>query len=184
MLTPETVSGNHLRPALRRVSRAATVALVALAFGGPVLAQQPASEAATPAASLTGRWTGVLSFGLGRIDRSTLHTTIDIGACGENVCGHLAGADGSCGARILELIAEPSTEATRTGAPSHRGRLVLSGQPPLAVAVFHSVPASGRTARLELREAETPLYSRRLPQTFSATLERTGPSTCEPRRTS
>ena len=184
MLTPVTLPENHRQPALRKLSRAATGALVALAFGGPVLAQQPASEAATPAASLIGRWTGVLSFGLGRIDRAATHVTVYIGACGDNLCGQLAGADGSCGARILELIAEPSTEATRTGAPSHRGRLVLSGQPPLAVAAFHSVPASGRTARLELREAETPLYSRRLPQTFSATLERTGPSTCEPRRTS
>ena len=176
----------HRRRRLEVICAATVTVALVLVAGVPstaVVAQAARPDTAEPV-SLVGRWTGRIFLRAGENVRVPDRLTLDIAACGGNLCGRIVGDDGACATTILVLGPQSGPDPERRSETSYRGRLSLSGIPPIATAAYLTKGGAGNEMRLELREADYPLYSRRLPPTFSASLTRTGPSTCAPQHTS
>lgn len=174
---------DQITPEMRRSCvRAAGLGLIA-ALSIPLGAAAQTSEPVTASSSdMAGRWLG-RAHHIGAPIASPageLRLTIDLAACGERICGRLV-IDEVCRQQVLELTAIADA---KPGQASHKGRLTLPGEPPLDVRAFHLQATGQGKPRLIMRTDDAPLYTRRLPSGFTASLERGGPAACELQRTS
>lgn len=167
-------------PRRRQYASLMTAGLSILALATPAVTQSSAQQ--TDATALVGRWSGNGAVRGRALDHQG-RLTVEFAVCGANVCARFVQADSSCTDVLVTVLGRSEPRSSNEGA-AFEAKLEVVERGPVTIAVVLR-PASGNiAARLVLHDIDKSLLSRRLPDHVSASLERMGPPSCEPRRTS